>query len=576
MAYVSNEEITSIATMQDSSKPETNHGAVFVSTQSIAEVAIYSRKTLFLVLLLAFTLRAVWMLYNSQAMENEGAEYARIAQNLLRHHGYVGILGGLESIDPPVYPLLIAATSFVTRDTEIAGRLISIVFGSLLVLPMFFIGLRLFGSRAGYLASTIVALHPLLVALSASVYVESTYLTLLFGGLYFGMRVLDFHRLSHAFFCGLLLGLAYLTRPEGLAYALLVGVFILFALALRATSIVTALRYGATLAITTVILVIPYATYLSVHSGTFRLEGKSSVNEIINRRMNRGMPYHEAGYGLGPNLEPEGPYLTADQFSLKVRSMSAQLATVARSYFRGIAKRTRHIVSAVLTGRSFGSPLICLLVLVGIFRPGRADRKWLAEGLVLSFAGLTLVILLSLRFIWSRYLFPFLPFLVLWGAAGIDSIADWIAGRFPPTSAPRAAIATRVVLTAAILLWAIPGVRKDIDLSETSKAYIKEAGLWLDKYRPGDKNLMAVGSSVPYYAHGTLFYLPYTDSAPALAYIHRKHPDFVVLQADELDTRPYMQDWFEHSIPDNCAQLIRHTEGPVLQQIEIYQWTCSD
>ena len=86
---------------------------------------------------------------------------------------------------------------------------------------------------------------------------------------------------------------------------------------------------------------------------------------------------------------------------------------------------------------------------------------------------------------------------------------------------------------------------------------------------------MTIGSTLPYYANGTQLYLPYADSARTLAYIHRKRPDFIVLQADELASRPYLRDWFEHSIPDSCARLIRHSEGPVVQQIEIYQWTCS-
>ena len=550
--------------------------APFVSLGANVQLVKFSRKTLFLILLLAFALRLGWMLHNSRAMENEGAEYARIAQNLLQDQQYNGILGGPESIFPPLYPFLIAATSFVCRDTEIAGRAISLAFGSLLVLPVFFISTRLFGLRTGYLSATLVALHPLLIALSSSVYVESTYLTLLFSGLYFGIRVLEFNRLRYPFLCGLSLGLAYLARPEGLAYALLVGIFILLALALRATSTVTALKYGATLALTTVILVIPYATYLSVHGGSFRLEGKSALNEIINQRMNRGMSYQEAGYGLGPNLEPEGPYLTADQFALKAPPMSTQLAMVVRSYFRGIARRTSYIVIAVGAERVFGSPLICLLVVVGIFRPGWAERKWLKEGLLLSAAGLTLVILLSLRFVWGRYLFPFLPFLILWAAVAIVFLSDRIAGWLPGTSPATAATVTQVLLTAILLLWPIPAVPKDPDLAEGTKAYVKQTGLWLDHYKPGNKYLMAIGSSLPYYANGTQLYLPYANSARALAYIHRKRPDFIVLQADELGARPYLREWFERSIPDSCARLISHSEGPVTQQIEIYQWTCSD
>ena len=547
-----------------------------VSRGANVQTVNFSRKTLILILLLAFSLRVGWMLYNSQSMENEGAEYARIAQNLLQKQQYNGILGGPESIFPPLYPLLIAATSFVSGDTEIAGRAVSLAFGTLLVLPMFFISFRLFGLRTGYLSAIFVALHPLLIALSASVYVESTYLTLLFSGLYFGMRVLDFKQLRYPFLCGLTLGLAYLARPEGLAYGLLIGIFILIALALRATSTVTALKYGSTLAATTIILVIPYAAYLSARGGSFRLEGKSALNEIINQRMNRGMSYQEAGYGLGPNLEPEGPYLTADQFALKAPPVSAQLAMVVRSYFRGIAGRTSYIVIAVGAERAFGSPLICLLVLVGIFRPGWAQRKWLEEGLLLTSAGLTLVILLSLRFVWGRYLFPFLPFLILWAAVAIVFISGHIAGWLPGTSPSKSATATQIAITAALLLWPIPAVRKDPDLTEAAKAYVKQAGLWLNQYQPGGKYLMTIGSTLPYYANGTQLYLPYADSARTLAYIHRKRPDFIVLQADELASRPYLRDWFEHSIPDSCARLIRHSEGPVVQQIEIYQWTCSD
>lgn len=557
------------------SAPAPQNASVSLTRAAEAHIVVYSRKALFLILVLAFALRLGWALHSAHAVENEGAEYARIAQNLLHQHRYNGILGGPESIFPPLYPCLIAVGSFLTGDTEIAGRAISVVMGSLLVVPVLFMGRRLFGLRTGYLAGALIALQPLLVALSASVYVESTYLTLLFGGLYFGIRALDFDHLRHAFLCGLLLGLAYLARPEGLAYAVLVGVFIALALAFRETPTETALKYACTLAVATMILVIPYATYLTARGGTLRLEGKSALNEIINQRMNRGMDYLEAGYGLGPHLEPEGPYLTADQFALKVPSMSHELATMARSYFHGIVGRTAHVVIGVAMERAFGSTLICLLALVGIFRPGWADRKWFGEGLLLGAAGLTLIILLSLRFVWGRYLFPFLPFLVLCAAVGIDFISRRIVQCLRGTKLARVATVTPLVLTATLLLWAMPGVPRDRELAESSEKYLKEAGRWLDRYKPGSKSLMAVGSTLPYYANGTQLYLPYTDSTRALAYIHGKRPDFIVLQGDELNTRPYMRDWFQHSIPDACAQPIRHTDGTELQEIEIYQWNCS-
>ena len=123
----------------------------------------FSRKTLILILLLAFSLRVGWMLYNSQSMENEGAEYARIAQNLLQKQQYNGILGGPESIFPS--PLSSPDRGHLLRQQETqkyAGRAVSLAFGTLLVLPMFFISFRLFGLRTGYLSAIFVALHPFL------------------------------------------------------------------------------------------------------------------------------------------------------------------------------------------------------------------------------------------------------------------------------------------------------------------------------------------------------------------------------------------------------------------------------
>jgi hypothetical protein len=48
--------------------------------------------------------------------------------------GYTGIAAeGAQLVFPPLFPLLIAAVSLITGDAEIAGRAVSIIFGSLLV-----------------------------------------------------------------------------------------------------------------------------------------------------------------------------------------------------------------------------------------------------------------------------------------------------------------------------------------------------------------------------------------------------------------------------------------------------------
>ena len=109
---------------------------------------------------MSFAIRCVWLSRYVQVIENEGADYARLARNLLSGNGYVGMLGGPETIFPPLYPVLIGALSVVTGDTEVAGRLISMAMGTLLPVPMFLLTEMVFDRRAALSAAFLVAIVP--------------------------------------------------------------------------------------------------------------------------------------------------------------------------------------------------------------------------------------------------------------------------------------------------------------------------------------------------------------------------------------------------------------------------------
>ena len=50
---------------------------------------------------------------------------------------------GLEVVLPPLFPYFIAGLSFLTGNAEFAGRLLSVMMGSLLVVPVYLIGVRI-------------------------------------------------------------------------------------------------------------------------------------------------------------------------------------------------------------------------------------------------------------------------------------------------------------------------------------------------------------------------------------------------------------------------------------------------
>src|SRR5271166_1212128 len=73
--------------------------------------------------------------WQTGTIESEGAEYAKIAENLRNGVGFVGLVSSGPQVNfPPLFPLLIAGASFVTHDYESAGRLVALVMGALLPL----------------------------------------------------------------------------------------------------------------------------------------------------------------------------------------------------------------------------------------------------------------------------------------------------------------------------------------------------------------------------------------------------------------------------------------------------------
>lgn len=132
----------------------------------------------------------------------DGANFIRTAQNLWAGQGYVGLRGSINVVHAPLYPLLIAALLPLVHDGERAGLLISVIAGSVFAGLVYGVTTRAFDARTGLLAGAIVAVHPVLVALSLDVLADQLALTLEFTGLYFLFQWLDRRRPIELAGCG--------------------------------------------------------------------------------------------------------------------------------------------------------------------------------------------------------------------------------------------------------------------------------------------------------------------------------------------------------------------------------------
>src|SRR5712692_8602612 len=209
-----------------SSAPKANHSAGSLSRPS-HRVWVW----LTIIVVASFAVRlAAWAYWQTGAIESEGAEYARIAENLRNGVGYVGLVTpGAQLNFNPLFPLMIAGASFVTHNYELAGRLVTLLMGALLPLPVFGIASRLFNRRVGFIAATLTLLHPLLVHLSFTVFSEGPYATLLLSATYLVVRALDQSSTRNWLLVGVTFGLTWLLRAEASAALAIAVLFALFA-----------------------------------------------------------------------------------------------------------------------------------------------------------------------------------------------------------------------------------------------------------------------------------------------------------------------------------------------------------
>lgn len=545
---------------------------------------------LLLLSILALTLRLLWIHRFGLVVENEGAGYTSLAENLLAGRGYVGILGDRHTLMPPLFAFLIAGVAPLVGDVESAARLISAVTGAATVWPVYFIVRTMAGTRAGLIAAILVAGHGTLIGFSGATYVEGPYFFALFGAtaiLIAGVAKPSFGLLGLS---GLIYGLAYLLRPETIAYWLLSLVFVVVYERLKHRSSAAIAGRVAALTLAAIVVVAPYAYWLSSTSGYFRLEGKSDSNGIVSLRVGEGMTYEEASRGVSASLEPLGPDLISDQFTIP-RPSGSGLVQALQTVFQDPLRRGLRALWLWTRDWNCGGFLLAALAAIGLVTGLKGPPKQrLVPIMVACMTGGYLGLILSIRwFEWDRYIYPFAFFAVLWAAIGISHTAEWGSRLLSRWVAP-----ARVVATVRVgIALGLAGVTSLISLQARYSPMffqshddwaltLRAAGEWIHQHsvhagytRPV---VMGLSSVVPYYAHGDLAYLPWLaveEGHRALEYVRRKEPDYLFVRSADAWATPYTQRWLESGIPDTCAQEVKRMSEGKGHYLVIYRWDCA-
>jgi 4-amino-4-deoxy-L-arabinose transferase-like glycosyltransferase len=170
-------------------------------------------------------------LYDSNFDQNI---YIDIARNLLEGRGFsvsydifVASSNRPTSIQPPVYPFMLASVFALFGENYLLVRLVQILMSAAICVCVYHIGKRTMGEKAGIIAGIVTAFYPALVMYVRPLTTEILFALLLsLGTLLLIKYVQQLWRPVHYMAWGGVLSIAFLLRPEVLVFAALSTAFI--------------------------------------------------------------------------------------------------------------------------------------------------------------------------------------------------------------------------------------------------------------------------------------------------------------------------------------------------------------
>ena len=432
------------------------------------------KQVLLLLIGIAFALR-LYAVLMAQGIAFDSAGYGFWARDFLKGH----FIKGLSAPAPPLYPFLISLLSLNTAHVEIAGRLLSLFFGTFAIIPLFYLIKGAVGQKEAIFSALFYSFHPYLVTYSGMLLTEATYWGFLILSVYFFWTGLKKEKVWKMASSGCFLGLAYLTRPEGIGYVLVYLIWIIVDGVFGKKWFKKLILMGV-LILSVLVFVIPYV--LSIHQETgqwlISKKGLGTQAQFFKKGVEEVNP--------SKGIEPDKP---------------------VRKNFRiqKITQKVVHFLPSVIYHylRAYHFSL-WLFLFFGLMR---------VRGRVIAFelflASLVLFHLFSLStFVPStiRFSVPVIPLSLFWAGAGILEIKRYL-GKIRISNPEK-------VISLCILFVILIQLPQSLTPERRSRTDQKKVGVWLKQNTPPDAIIMSNSPIEAFYADREFMMLPQGISAP--------------------------------------------------------------
>lgn len=478
----------------------------------------------FLIMTLLFLIALIvrfWFLPGYKVISADGIGYVGVAKALMS-----GNATFWSPNHPPVYPALIAAVGLVISDMELAGRIVSIIMGSLLAPPLYLLGRDLFSREAGILAALLAVTWPPLRGWSCEVMSQATYLTLLVTGLYLLLRTVRTKHVILGFCAGLLLGIAYLTRPEAL--------LIFFVLILLAGCYFICTRESGSHRLKPIVFIlagfgicfIPYLFVIKNVTGSWQLTGKTGA----------ALADALSGYLGRPDLKRDPSFQTLGYLD------------VLRMYPDFLIQNSVH--NLIKTWQILAPTWLWTLAIIGCACAGKT-RESIGERLLLLSLLAPLFVLIPFFFVGPEYLQFYLPPLFLWAAHGLVITLNFIGSRigFEPQRTPYEVTAVTYLALGLAMIYLTISLYGQLPKANTKPYHFsddgarydqKRIGLLLKENLPSGSKIMSRSGRIIYYSGLPGIDMPQAPLDEILLSARKDGVRFLVVEGHLLAIRPQL------------------------------------
>jgi 4-amino-4-deoxy-L-arabinose transferase-like glycosyltransferase len=441
-------------------------------------------KELLILFLVTLALRA-FLVLTARGIASDGCLYGWLAKEITRGNFHEVF----SSILPPLFPIFTAGASYIFRDIELSGRMVSCLFGSLTVFPLFLLVKKIFDRKIALITVLFFIVHPYLSQASGEVLTEALYFFFVTSIAYLSWMAIQKRKRALFLVVGLLLSLAFLTRLEGFFLIFLVLGWIWLT---NLPKIRTEIHWKV------ISSFLSYVFLVSKETGKPQIcpRQEQRVNALFKPSSDNQTPLQKAGKALKHQISHNVPRIP---FFL------------AKAYH----------------------PVFLLLLLFGIIGRRRFKGFKIGEAYILSFILFRLTVLVVVHGINDRYLYAFVPMALCWAGAGFWEIDYRLQEKFKDKSLSVGGYKIScfsIIILVAIMAICLPrglrSIRENRDIQ-------REAGHWLRENTEKEEFIVVAPSpQEAFHAQAKWYKLEGKTYAELVNNAKAKNADFIIINKD--------------------------------------------